>query len=342
MKKLTGATGRHRHHRSCMRPATAQRNNQSTGPSTAVSLPEITTPPSRRSIARTSRNCELPGPTTPASKAACRPAPSSSAESSTPTRHRKRSSLSTPPPAAAWKFDSGIAGTQPARGLAYWSRRKREPDPRRRHELPLCARSSQPASRLRAFGENGRVDLRKDLGRDYTRQAVAMTSPGVVYKDLIIVGFRAPETPPAPPGDIRAYDVRTGKLRWSFHTIPHPGEFGYDTWPPGAWDHMGAANNWAGMTVDIAARHRLRPDRLGGLRLLWWRPRWRRPLRQYSPGPRRRNRQTHLVLPGRASRYLGSRLPVAARAAHGHTRWQEQSMQSRRPPSRAGSTSSIA
>jgi quinoprotein glucose dehydrogenase len=149
-----------------------------------------------------------------------------------------------------WKFDSGIPGTQPARGLAYWPDEK---EPRilaavMNYLYALDPRTGKP---ILDFGENGRVDLRKDLGHDYTRQAVAMTSPGVVYKDLIVVGFRAPETPPAPPGDIRAYDVRTGKLRWSFHTIPHPGEFGYDTWPAGAWDHMGAANNWAGMTVDV-------------------------------------------------------------------------------------------
>src|SRR5260370_9379867 len=58
------------------------------------------------------------------------------------------------------------------------------------------------------------------------------------------------EVPPSPPGDIRAYDVRTGKMRWSFHTIPHPGEFGYDTWPKDAWKYSGSANNWAGMSVD--------------------------------------------------------------------------------------------
>jgi quinoprotein glucose dehydrogenase len=148
-----------------------------------------------------------------------------------------------------WKFDSGIQGTQPARGLAWWS------EGSERRILAgvmnyLYALDPDTGKPIETFGENGRVDLRKDLGRDYTKQAVAMTSPGIVYKDLIIVGFRAPETPPAPPGDIRAYDVRTGKLRWSFHTIPHPGEFGYDTWPPGAWDHMGAANNWAGMSLD--------------------------------------------------------------------------------------------
>ena len=79
---------------------------------------------------------------------------------------------------------------------------------------------------------------------------IAMTSPGVVYKDLLIVGGREPESLPCAPGDIRAYDVRTGKLRWSFHTIPHPGEFGYETWPKDAWKYSGAANNWGGMAVD--------------------------------------------------------------------------------------------
>ena len=68
----------------------------------------------------------------------------------------------------------------------------------------------------------------------------------------MIVGGATPETLPSPPGDIRAYDVRTGKLRWSFHTIPHPGEFGHETWPPQAWMYSGSANNWAGMAVDTA------------------------------------------------------------------------------------------
>jgi quinoprotein glucose dehydrogenase len=79
---------------------------------------------------------------------------------------------------------------------------------------------------------------------------VVMTSPGVIYKDLIIVGFRTSEAAPAPHGDIRAFDVHTGQLRWSFHTIPHPGEEGYDTWPKDAWKTVGSANNWPGMVLD--------------------------------------------------------------------------------------------
>ena len=148
-----------------------------------------------------------------------------------------------------WKFDSGINGTQPDRGLAYWSSGK---DKRILAGVMnfLYALDATTGKPIPAFGQDGRIDLRRDLGRDPEKQSIALTSPGVVYKDLIIVGGRNPETLPAPPGDVRAYDVRTGKLRWSFHTIPHDGEFGHDTWPADAWQTSGAANNWAGMAVD--------------------------------------------------------------------------------------------
>ncbi len=100
------------------------------------------------------------------------------------------------------------------------------------------------------FGDAGRIDLREGLGREAAKQSWVLTTPGVIYQDLLIVGGRLPEALPAPPGDVRAFDVRTGKLRWQFHTIPHPGEFGYETWPKDAWTQSGAANNWAGMAVD--------------------------------------------------------------------------------------------
>src|ERR1700756_2718122 len=148
-----------------------------------------------------------------------------------------------------WKFDSGIKGMQPDRGLAYWA----DKDDKRilvgvmNFLYGLDAKTGKP---IPSFGSDGRIDLQENLGREPRFQSISLTSPVIVYKDLIIVGGRNPETLPAPPGDIRAYDVRTGKLRWSFHTIPHPGEFGYDTWPKNAWKTSGAANNWAGMTVD--------------------------------------------------------------------------------------------
>src|SRR3984957_12185479 len=150
-----------------------------------------------------------------------------------------------------WKFDSGIKGAQPDRGLAYWSDSAKS-DRRiivgiTNYVYALDAATGNP---IPSFGNAGRIDLREDLGRDPAAQSIFMTTPATIYKDLMIVGGRESETLPASPGDIRAYDVRTGKLRWSFHTIPHPGEFGYDTWPKDAWKTSGAANNWAGMTVD--------------------------------------------------------------------------------------------
>jgi glucose dehydrogenase len=148
-----------------------------------------------------------------------------------------------------WKFDSGNKGTQPDRGITYWT------DGKEKRLLAgvmnfVYALNPATGKPILSFGKDGRIDLREDLGREPALQSVALTSPGVIYKDLLIVGGRNPETLPAPPGDIRAYDVRTGALRWSFHTIPHPGEFGYETWPRDAWKTGGAANNWAGMAMD--------------------------------------------------------------------------------------------
>lgn len=148
-----------------------------------------------------------------------------------------------------WQFDSGIKGTQPNRGLTWWSQGSENRLFVGVMNFLYCL---DPATGMpiASFGENGRIDLRKNLRGDYTKQSIALTAPGIIYKDLIVVGGRNPETHPAPPGDIRAFDVHTGALRWAFHTIPHPGEVGYDTWPKDAWMTAGAANNWSGMSLD--------------------------------------------------------------------------------------------
>ena len=104
---------------------------------------------------------------------------------------------------------------------------------------------------IASFGAEGRVNLKDGLGRDASQLYVIATTPGIVFRDLIIMGSRVAEGPgPAAPGHIRAYDIRTGKLAWIFHTIPHPGEVGYETWPPEAWKSIGGANCWAGMALD--------------------------------------------------------------------------------------------
>ncbi|MDE3195384.1 MAG: PQQ-binding-like beta-propeller repeat protein, partial [Acidobacteriota bacterium] len=101
------------------------------------------------------------------------------------------------------------------------------------------------------FGNRGLVDLREGLGRDpksITR--IQPDTPGRVFGDLILLGSAPGEQYLAAPGDLRAYNVITGKMAWIFHTIPHPGEYGYDTWPKDAWKYSGAANTWGEITLD--------------------------------------------------------------------------------------------
>ncbi|HKY03402.1 MAG TPA: PQQ-binding-like beta-propeller repeat protein, partial [Blastocatellia bacterium] len=152
-----------------------------------------------------------------------------------------------------WRFDPHkgrkVLGKMRNRGITYWSDGK---DERifvavYQHLYSLDAKTGRPAA---AFGASGRIDLRENL-RPGLKEMVSMTTPGMIYKDLLIVGSITSETLPAVPGDIRAYDVRTGRLRWTFHTIPRPGEFGYETWPKEAWKYTGSANNWAGMALDV-------------------------------------------------------------------------------------------
>src|SRR5690348_6975219 len=152
-----------------------------------------------------------------------------------------------------WSFDPNdgakITHSIRNRGITYWEdgREQRIFVVSRHWLYALDARSG---ARAAGFGDAGRVDLREGLGRDPREVSISATTPGVIYRDLLILGGVMSEDLPAPPGDIRAFDVRTGKQRWSFHTIPHPGEFGYDTWPKDAWKYSGAANNWAGMSLD--------------------------------------------------------------------------------------------
>jgi glucose dehydrogenase len=102
------------------------------------------------------------------------------------------------------------------------------------------------------FGRNGFVDLRQDVADKFPGREYGMTSPPAVYKNLIICGsLTADGTPQGPLGDVRAYDARTGKLVWTFHTVPRPGEFGNDTWEAGSWKDRAAANAWSILTVDV-------------------------------------------------------------------------------------------
>ncbi|HWC95991.1 MAG TPA: PQQ-binding-like beta-propeller repeat protein [Candidatus Sulfopaludibacter sp.] len=111
----------------------------------------------------------------------------------------------------------------------------------------LDKRTGRP---IASFGTAGRIDLRENLGRPAASASISASSPGVIFEDMIILGSTVPETLPGTPGHIRAFDVHTGKMRWIFHTIPYPGEFGYATWPKNAYEISGGANAWAGLSID--------------------------------------------------------------------------------------------
>jgi len=155
-----------------------------------------------------------------------------------------------------WKYKPESAdetGLGLSRGLMYWASESEE-----KSRLfytsgyMLYAIDLATGTVIESFGTKGSIDLRKDLGRDPDKVPIVVTTPGVIYKNLYIMGSRTSESPGAAPGHIRAYNVITGTLEWIFHTIPKPGEFGYDTWPKDAHknDQIGGANNWAGMALD--------------------------------------------------------------------------------------------
>jgi quinoprotein glucose dehydrogenase len=151
-----------------------------------------------------------------------------------------------------WKFESsqeGDGGLGVNRGVTYW---EEDDDKRILYSLGqyLYALDARTGKKIVSFGTEGRVSLKEGLGERANNLMVVSNTPGVIYKNLIIMGSRVNEGPIAAPGYLRAYDVKTGKLAWVFHTIPHPGEPGYETWPEDAWKRIGGANAWSGMSVD--------------------------------------------------------------------------------------------
>lgn len=155
------------------------------------------------------------------------------------------------PYANALQANKGFFIMNNSRGIAIWS----DGDKERRLFYTAGSRlyciDAQTGKPIASFGENGSIDLHNGLDREVSDLFVTATSPGAVYKDLIIMGSRVDEGAAAAPGHIRAFDVRTGKRRWIFHTIPHPGEPGYESWEdPQAYKHIGGANVWSGFSMD--------------------------------------------------------------------------------------------
>ena len=150
-----------------------------------------------------------------------------------------------------WRFDPFLGGQASGvnRGVTYWE----SADDRRIFMSAgpyLYALNADNGALIGSFGREGKVDLREGLGRDPAKLAVWATSPGIIFKDLLIQGTALGEGYDAAPGFIRAFHALTGKVAWTFHTIPQPGEPGYDTWPKNAYQEVGGVNSWAGMSLD--------------------------------------------------------------------------------------------
>ncbi len=145
-----------------------------------------------------------------------------------------------------------VEGTPTNRGINYWESKDRSD---RRiifsADSYLQELNALTGVTINTFGNDGRVNLREGLGRDVKKvHQVQSGSPGHVFENLIILGSAPGELYDSPPGYLRAYDVRTGKNVWTFHTIPHPGEYGYETWPKDAWKYGGGANTWSEFSID--------------------------------------------------------------------------------------------
>ena len=139
-----------------------------------------------------------------------------------------------------------------ARGMNYWESRDGS-DRRLIFSVNdyLQELDAKTGRSIVTFGNDGVVDLREGLGRDPKAIArVQSGTPGKVFENLILLGSAPGEGYFSPPGDLRAFDVTTGQVVWQFHTVPHPGEFGYDTWPKDAWKYIGGTNTWGEVTVD--------------------------------------------------------------------------------------------
>lgn len=153
-----------------------------------------------------------------------------------------------------WKFDPFNAQVASGvnRGVTYWTNGKGDKRIFFSAGPYVYALNADNGERVTSFGTNGKIDLRIGLGRDPARLSVWSTSPGIIYKNLLIQGTALGEGYDAAPGFVRAYNTLTGKIEWTFHTIPQPREPGYNTWDKESYKEVGGTNAWAGMSVDEA------------------------------------------------------------------------------------------
>lgn len=149
-----------------------------------------------------------------------------------------------------WRTDIHIkTNSTTSRGLSYWSNGKKS-----RiffgYGSYLFALDAKTGKTISSFGQGGKVNLLQGIQRDGADEYVSLNTPVTIFNNLVIVGTRVSESATALLGDIRAYDALSGKLVWTFQTIPKPGQFGYTTWEKDNYKNLGGANSWMGMALD--------------------------------------------------------------------------------------------
>jgi glucose dehydrogenase len=152
-----------------------------------------------------------------------------------------------------WKYELGRATAAPLRGVTYWAGDKEYPAEilAGTSDGRLIALNAKTGRLVPGFGNEGTVDLRPGVAGKFPNAPYHIASPGAIYRNLIITGAQGKEDDPDGPAmDVRAWDLHTGKQVWTFHTLPHPGEPGYETWPKDNWITAGSPANWGWMTVD--------------------------------------------------------------------------------------------
>jgi glucose dehydrogenase len=170
----------------------------------------------------------------------------------TPTVHHSIVALEPETGKELWKYDLGAVAA-PLRGVSYWQGDKDSPPEilAGTSDGRLIALNAKTGKLVPGFGKEGVVDLRPGVTDKFPNAAYHIASPGAIYRNLIITGAQGKEDDPDGPAmDVRAWDLHTGKLTWTFHTIPHPGESGYETWPKDNWITAGSPSNWGAATVD--------------------------------------------------------------------------------------------
>ncbi len=171
----------------------------------------------------------------------------------TPTLHHTIVALQPETGREIWKYDLGKAAGAPLRGVTYWRGDSQAPPQilAGTSDGRLIALNAKTGKLVPGFGKEGTVDLRAGVTDKFPTAPYHMSSPGAIYKNLIITGAQGKEDDPDGPAmDVRAWDLHTGKLVWTFHTIPHPGEPGYETWPKDNWTTAGSPANWGAATLD--------------------------------------------------------------------------------------------